>query len=125
MIFDTDVLIWVQRGNLKAAHLIESTYPREISALTYMELLQKAENKKQHVYVKNFLTDFEFSLIPLSEAIGHRALVYVEEYSLVNGLSAADAMIAATAVERNSELVSANVKHYKMIKDLKLVIFKP
>ena len=125
MIFDTDVLIWAQRGNLNAAHLINTTYSRAISILTYMELLQKANNKTQHLYTKNFLKDFGFTLLPLTESIGHRALVYIEEYSMANGLNAMDAMIAATAVERNIELATANLKHYKVIHDLKLHAFKP
>ncbi len=125
MIFDTDVLIWLQRGNTKAIGLVEDNYPREVSIFNYMELLQGAQNKNQHSLVKNFLNDFEFTLLPMTETIGHRALVYVEEYSLSHGLQAGDAIIAATAVERNAELVSANAKHFKMIQELKLNIFKP
>jgi len=45
MIFDTDVLIWVQRGNLKAAKLIESVSDRYVSVQTSMELLQYAQDK--------------------------------------------------------------------------------
>ena len=35
----------------------------------------------------------------LSKNIGHRASVYVEEYSLGFGISAYDALIAATAMD--------------------------
>ena len=44
-----------------------------------MELLQGAENRKQHEQTKSFLREFGFSVLPLSENIGHRAAVYVEE----------------------------------------------
>ncbi len=125
MIFDTDVLIWVQRGNLKAAKLIEKSSKRIISIFTYMELLQHASSKKQHQYTKSFLTDYNFEVLPLTENIGHRALIYIEEYGLSTGLSAADAIIAATAVENNLPLVSGNQKHFKSIRDLSLQIFKP
>ncbi|MBL3590636.1 MAG: hypothetical protein JMN24_12680 [gamma proteobacterium endosymbiont of Lamellibrachia anaximandri] len=55
MIFDTDILIWVQRGNEKAAKLIEKDEDRHLSIQSYMELLQGAKNKTHHKYVKNFM----------------------------------------------------------------------
>ena len=48
MLFDTDILIWVQRGNARAADLIDSVDDRYISIQTFMELLQNALNKQQH-----------------------------------------------------------------------------
>ncbi len=124
MLFDTDILIWVQRGNEKAARLIEKTDGRYVSIYTYMELLQGAENKKQHSVIQNFLHDFDFLTLPLTENIGHRASIYIEEYSLSTGIRAGDAVIAATAVENNLVLTSSNGKHYKAIKDLQLKLFK-
>ncbi|MCK5529500.1 MAG: type II toxin-antitoxin system VapC family toxin [Kiritimatiellae bacterium] len=125
MIFDTDIFIWVQRGNMKAARMIERENERFISAQSYLELLQGVKNKKQHEYTKQFLKDFSFKTLPLSENIGHRAIVYVEEYALSHGLRAGDAIIAATATENNMTLVSSNAKHFNPIKDLKLKLFRP
>jgi predicted nucleic acid-binding protein len=125
MIFDTDMIIWVQRGNKKAADAIDSAAERCISILSYMELLQKAQNKGQHSLVKSYLKEQEFTVLPLMENIGHRALIYVEEYSLSNGISASDAIIAATAIENNQALVSSNAKHYRPIKDLEFKRFQP
>lgn len=125
MIFDTDIFIWIQRGNTKAARLVEREHERLISVQTYMELLQCAENKQQHEYTKQFLQDFGFRTLPLSGNIGHRATVYIEQYSLSHGLRAGDAIIAATAAEGNLVLCSSNAKHFKPIKDLKLKIFRP
>lgn len=125
MIFDTDILIHIERGNAKAAGLVDKTELRNISIQTYMELLQHARSRKQHKLVKDFLSDFNFTILPLTENIGHRASIYVEEYTLPHGIGSADAIIAATAVENNIMLVTANSKHFKCIKDLKLKIFKP
>jgi predicted nucleic acid-binding protein len=125
VIFDTDIFIWIQRGNRKAASLVEREEDRFISVQTYLELLQGAENKQQHEYTRQFLKDFGFRTIPLSGNIGHRATVYIEEYSLSHGLRAGDALIAATAAESNIVLCSSNAKHFKPIKDLKLKIFHP
>ena len=125
MIFDTDIFIWAQRGNEKAAKLMEMSEERHLSIQSFMELLQCAKNKKQHKHIKDFLTSFDFFVLPLTENIGHRASIYIEEYTLASGLRSGDAIIAATAVENNLPLVSSNVKHFKMIKELKLKSFKP
>jgi predicted nucleic acid-binding protein len=93
--------------------------------MSYMELLQGAENKKQHQLVKGFLADYGFIVLPFSENIGHRAAIYVEEYGLSSGIRAGDAVIAATAIENRMPLASGNEKHFKIIKDLNLVRFKP
>jgi predicted nucleic acid-binding protein len=125
MIFDTDIFIWVQRGNEKAAKLIENEEERCLSLQTYMELLQGSGNKSQHKYIKDFLSTFGFAVLPPTENIGHRASIYVEEYTLSSGLRAADALIAATAVEHNMMLATSNSKHFKAIKDLQLRVFRP
>ncbi len=123
MIFDTDIFIWIQRGNRKAASLVEREEDRFVSVQTYLELLQGVENKQQHEYTRQFLKDFGFRTLPFSGNIGHRATVYIEEYSLSHGLRAGDALIAATAAENNMVLCSSNAKHFKPIKDLKLKVF--
>ncbi|OGT63994.1 MAG: twitching motility protein PilT [Gammaproteobacteria bacterium RIFCSPLOWO2_01_FULL_47_190] len=125
MIFDTDILIWVQRGNSKAAGKIENAGVRCLSIQSYMELLQGANNKKQQQYIKDFLADFDFRVLPLTDNIGHRAAVYVEEYSLSSGLRAGDAIIAATAVENNMPMMTSNIKHFQPVRELKLRRFKP
>ncbi|HRZ28857.1 MAG TPA: type II toxin-antitoxin system VapC family toxin [Spirochaetota bacterium] len=125
MIFDTDILIWIQRGNIKAARLVEDADARSISVLTYMDLIQCARNKTQQGYIRDFLVSRNFETVPLTENIGHRAAIYIEEYSMSSGLRAGDAIIAATAAENNLILVTGNEKHFRPIKDLKVTIFKP
>lgn len=125
MLFDTDIFIWVQRGNSKAARLIDRTRERFLSVFSYMELLQSAQGKQQHQIINDFLTSFGFVVLPLAENIGHRALIYVQEYALSHGLRAGDAIIAATAAENNMTLVSSNVRHFRPIKELKLKTFLP
>ena len=125
MIFDTDVFIWVQRGNEKGISIFENTVERYISIQTYMELLQGAIDKKQHRDIKKFLSIFNFKTLPFSEKIGDRAAAYIEDYALSHKLYAGDAIIAATAIEYNMKLCSGNKKHFKPIKELEFTHFKP
>lgn len=104
---------------------MQKNQEKYLSIQTYMELLQCAENKTQHKHVKDFLSTFGFIVLPLTENIGHRASIYVEEYTLGSSIRSGDAIVAATAVENNMILSSSNAKHFKVIKDLKLKIFKP
>ena len=125
MIFDTDVLIWIFRGNAKAARALDRTDQRAVSVVTYMELLQGARDKREVKAIKSFLVDMGFSVLPLSENIGHRASIYMEEYNLSTSISMADALIAAAAIEANQQLFTTNDKHYKAIKELDIKRFRP
>lgn len=125
MIFDTDIFIWIQRGNLKAAQLVDQTEERFLSVQSYMELLQGAENRQQQGFVRSFLKDFGFSTLPLTENIGHRAAVYIEQFGISHALRAGDAIIAATAAESNLALCTSNAKHFKAIAEITLKVFKP
>jgi len=125
MIFDTDVLIWYFRGNEKAAEAIRAEREREISAVTLMELLQGAKNKREQKLIGKFLSDFNFTVLPLTENIGHRATIYVEEYALKAGLQLADALIAATAAESRKLLCTGNAKHYRVVEEVEMRLFDP
>lgn len=125
MLFDTDIFICVQRGNAAAAKLMDGAETKFLSIQTYMELLQCVQNKKQQKEIRDFISSFNFMVLPLTENIGHRASIYIEEYSLAHGIRAGDALIAATATENNLTLVSSNGKHFKPIRDVKLRLFKP
>lgn len=126
MLFDTDVFIWCFQGNESAARQIDKvTEERLLSIVSYMELMQGARNAQEKKLIHSFLTDFEFTVLPLSGNIGKRASIYIEEYALQHGIRMADALIAATAVENNSSLCTSNSKHFRCIKDLSLKTFKP
>lgn len=124
MMYDTDVLIWFTRGNEKAARAFEKDADKSISVQTYMELLQGARDRTEQEHLKDFIFSYDFHVLPLSENVGHRALVYVEEYALPSGMRSADALIAATAVEHNATLCTGNATHFRAVKDLKLKAFR-
>jgi len=125
VLFDTDVLISLFRGNPKAARLVDATPERSISIATYIELVQGARSRQELRQIKDFLSDAAFQVIPLTDGIGHRASIYVEEYGLGTALGVADALIAATAVEHNQPLCTGNHRHYSLIKELATKPFRP
>ncbi len=125
MLFDTDVFIWVQRGNANAARMVDAAAERHVSVQTYMELLQGARDKREQKLNKDFLRDMGFAILPLTQNIGLRAAVYIEHYALSSGLRAGDAIVAATAVETGLPLATSNVKHFRAIAGLELHPLKP
>jgi len=125
MLFDTDVLIWALRGNTRAAAVIDRADSLELSIVSYMELLRGTRNKRELHATKTTLANLNFQILPLSENIGHRASIYLEEYALKSNIGVADALIAATAVESHQPLCTANTKDYRVIGEIKLKVFRP
>ena len=125
MIFDTDIFIWIQRGSVKAARLLENCNERFIAVQTYMELMQGAKNKTQLAQTRRFLKDFNIRVIPLSSEIGNLAMSLVEQYSLSRDMRSGDALIASTAIDQSQTLCTSNDKHYRQIPILELQILKP
>jgi len=125
MLFDTDILIWFLRGNRKAAAFIDEAKERSVSIVSYMELLQGIRDKEEFHELKRFLLDFGFQMVPINEAIGQRAVVYLEEHGLSSRLCMADALIAATAAEHTVTLATGNRKHFSAIRDIETKAFLP
>lgn len=125
MIFDTDVLIWAGRGNPAAARIIDATADRALSIVSLMELLQGARSKLEAGKIQKSLRKLRFRVLPLSEAIGTAATTLIERHSLAHGIQLADALVAATALEWDSPLCTANTKHFRPIPELSLVTFRP
>ena len=125
MLFDTDVLIWALRGSAKAAMAIDAADRRFMSAVNYMELMQGARNKREQALIRQFLNELGFVVLPLTEAISHRAVIIIDELALKSGIQLADALVAATACENSLTLCSANLKHFRGIASLDAKAFIP
>ncbi|MBR4519495.1 MAG: PIN domain-containing protein [Victivallales bacterium] len=125
MLFDSDVLIWMFRGSRKAAQMILDEPERKMSIINYMEVLQGAKNKIHLLTMKHNFMHLHFDILPVTEAISHRASILVEEHALFDGLHVTDALIAATACEHHLTLCTANQKHMKNIAGLDFLLFTP
>lgn len=125
MLFDTDVLIWYFRGHTAAAEFIRQTSRRLVSPVAQMELYAGARNRTELMLIRSALRDLGLSVVPLSFAIGRRAVALVETLALSHGLAPADALIAATALEIGEPLATGNRKHFASIHGLELRLFQP
>jgi len=124
-LIDTDVFIWYLKGNQKAYDLIHSLNEFCISSITYMELVQGMRNKDELRTLQKTLKQWKVKTIYVNEEISAKALFFVEEYFLSHSMQLADALIASTCTTYGATLVTANDKHYKVVKDLDISIFRP
>ena len=129
VLIDSDVLIWLMRGNAEAVALIQQTPDWVISAVSYMELVQgcrdKAELKALQKAFRSNEHDAQTDILPLTPTISHLACTLVEKYALSHSVHMADALIAATAISHAMPLITANKKHFSVIHGLQIQVFKP
>jgi predicted nucleic acid-binding protein len=125
MIVDTDVLIWYLKGNENAFEVIEDLNKFCISVVTYMELVQGMRNKKELNCLRQTLNIWEARIIYVSEDISAKAMFFVEQHFLSHSMQLADALIGATAIFCGEPILTANDRHYKVLKDLEIKRFTP
>lgn len=82
-------------------------------------------NKTELLAVKNMLERRSARLLPITETITLRATELMESLTLSHGLQMGDALIAATAIEHQLPLFTANVKHFSAVATLTVEAFVP
>jgi predicted nucleic acid-binding protein len=126
MLLDTDVLIWFMRGHEGAATQLKlQPLPWQISAVTYIELVQGCRNKQELIRLKKGLESYGTKILPITAEISLYAMQLIEELALSSGMQLADALIAATAIENRLTLFSGNEKHFRSVSGLSLQRFDP
>ena len=125
MLINTDVLIWYMRGNRKAFKAVEALDEFSISVVTYIELVQGLRNKAELNTLKNFLQAKSTAILHVTDNISATAMFLVEQYHFGFLLELADALIAATALDRGLPLFTGNARHYRAVKNLVLKRFEP
>lgn len=122
-LIDTDILIWVLRGNEKYTSLLKNLARKEtltISTITIAEIYKNIY-PAELVRTENLLNELQnFDVTPL---IAKQAGLYWQEYSKkLKNLSLIDCLVAATANTNEVILVSLNRRHFPM-RDIKLLDF--
>ncbi|MGB8645118.1 MAG: type II toxin-antitoxin system VapC family toxin [Anaerolineae bacterium] len=122
IIIDTDILIDAGRGVAEALACLSEIEDRaipSISSITEMELVIGCRNKTELHALDHFLARFD--VIGLNERISQQAVELLRQYRLSHGLLIADALIAATALVRNTPFVTKNNRDYRFIAGLNLL----
>lgn len=118
-ILDTDILIDVLRGHQPAITWFTTlTEVPNVSGFVVMELIQNAQNKQQIQQVFKLIAPLP--IIWLTEVDCSNALSDFSKYHLSDGVGLLDALIAHCAIGKNATLCTFNVKHYRVIPNLKI-----
>lgn len=125
MLVDTDILIWYLKGNNNAKLEIAALSGFFISVVTYIELVQGMRNKQELIALRRALRFWNAKVLYLSEDISAKAMFYVEQYYLSHSMQLADALISATAVANGLDLLTGNIKHYRVLKNISIKEFNP
>ncbi len=125
MLIDSDVLVWVTRGHVGAAKRLHALPAWQISVVTYIELAQGCRDKADLARLKQGLAARNTEIVPLTPAISERASALIDQLALSHGMRLADALIAATAIEIQATLITANMKHFSAVDSLRVEAFDP
>jgi predicted nucleic acid-binding protein len=120
ILLDTNILIEVFKGNTSVTTTVQEADPENLalSSVTAMELYYGALNKLELQRIRKNLNTFH--IIHISTAISKTATHLIERHAKSHNLQIPDALIAATALETKSELLTLNVRDFRFITGLSL-----
>lgn len=114
-LIDTDVLIWVLRGNKKYTDFLLKLKDNDILSISTITIAEVYKNIYPSEIVKTENLINEFQAIEVTVLIAKQAGLYWQQYAKkLKNLSLTDCLIAATASVTNCALVSLNLKHFPM-----------
>jgi hypothetical protein len=113
------------RGNKKAYKIIEDQQGFFTSVVTYIELVQGMRNKNELIELRRAFREWNTKILYINDDISSKAMFYIERHYLSHSLQLADALIASTALVNGLPILTGNDKHYRMIKELEIIKFKP
>ncbi|MFZ2806100.1 MAG: type II toxin-antitoxin system VapC family toxin, partial [Desulfosalsimonadaceae bacterium] len=122
ILIDTDILIDAARNVNEAVNCLQQVdqqFSAVVSSVTQMELIIGCRDKNELRSLDRFLERFQ--IISVSEQISDTAIDLLKQYRLSHGLQIADALIAATAIVTDIQLISKNQRDYRFIEALRLL----
>lgn len=122
LIFDTSVLIEIQKGNdliINKIKLLRETYPSQprMSFIVYFEFLHglRDKNKETRENLIEFIDSFDF--LQITKKTAHLLSELKSKYEL----PLADLLIASQTIENNCTLITLD-KDFNIIKEIKCIL---
>ena len=122
-LLDTCILIDYLRGEKSVYDLLTNNVKINLSmsTVTMMELIIGAFNKREVNYIQKAFKNIE--IIYIDQDISKLAEDLITEYSKSHNLQIDDAIIAATSIKKNIELITYNISDFKFIPNINLYQF--
>lgn len=120
-LIDTDILIWVLRGNIKYEEYLQDLKDKDSLSLSTITIAEIYKNVFPSEMVKTENLIQEFYTWDVTEQIAKQAGLYWQQYiKRLQNFTISDCLIAATANVNDLTLASLNTKHFPM-KDIKML----
>lgn len=120
-LIDTDILIWVLRGDKKNEDFLQNLKNRGSLSISTITIAEVYKNIFPSEIVKTENVLNEFQVWDVTATIAKQGGLYWQQYAKqLKNLSLTDCLIAGTANVNSVTLVSLNSKHFPM-KDIKLI----
>ena len=122
-LLDTCILIDYLRGEPSVYDLLvkDKKIKSSMSTVTMMELIIGALNKREVNYIQKAFKTID--IIYIDENISKIAEDLIIKYSKSHNLQIDDALIAATSISMNMELITYNISDFRYIPNIQLYQF--
>ena len=118
VIVDTNVFAAIFGGDA-ALKVRVDLYDKAVNTIIYLELIQGSKSRAEVQRVEKYLQ--HFLLLHCDAQDSRRAIDLVRTYSGSQGLLLADAMIAASCLEKGYGLLTFNTRDFHFISGLRLL----
>jgi len=121
VIFDTNILIELYRGNVAIKQSVEQFESNVLylSSISVAEFLVGAKNKTDLAKIENQLSNY--TTIPINPEISQIFISLYRTFTLSHRPGIADTLIAATALYYDLPLYTLNKKHFQFIPGIQLI----
>ncbi len=121
ILIDSDVIIWLLRGNLKVLEQFKKLYtkfPMYTSPITVAEIYAGSRKNEEQSIAEIFQS---IEVLPIEKQIGINAGEWMNKYSKSHSIELADALIASSTIHYDLRLWTMNIKHYPMLKKEQII----